>query len=162
MHPIRALQTFARGESYWRVVLSTGRTYSQLDMSYDAIRGKRPIDWYLDLCATGDVLRIRELWIHTPRGDAALKISEPGTAYQLNAAGLLLDISGSGSGRQRDAQIIGRVDDKETGQGVAFIWDVHTKQLYKDEQANVRNFAGWRPGVAPLGALALQNMGLRL
>lgn len=168
MHPLRAIQTFAQGYSYWRVTLSTGKTWSQLDTVYDPLRGKperkyqRPMEWYEDLVATGDVKRISQIWLHSPVGDVALKITEPGTVYQLNAAGLLLDISGSGSGRQRDAQIIGRVDDKEQGTGIAFIWDVHTKQMYKDEQANVLNFQGWRPGVQSLGRLGYENMGVVL
>jgi hypothetical protein len=168
MHPIRAIQTFACGLSFWHVELSTNRTWSQLDTVFDPIRGKpekkymRPLEWYEDLVATGDVKKIKMIVLHTPKGDAAIDIREPGTAYQFNAASLLLDISGGPSGRQRDAQIIGRVDDKATGLGVAFIWDVPMQQVYKDESADIRNFQGWRPGIQPLGLLAIENMGLSL
>jgi len=168
MHPFKAIQTFARGESYWHIELSTGRTWSQLDTAFDPLRGKpekkyqRPLDWYLDLVATGDVKKIKAIVLHTPRGDAALRIDEPGTVYQLNAAALLSDTGTGTMTRQKDAQIIGRVDNRDTGVGIAFIWDVHTQQMYRDESANIHNFAGWRPGIAPLGALAIQNMGLNL
>lgn len=168
MHPLRAVQTFMQGQSWWHVELSTGKIWSQLDTVYDPLRGNpekkyhRPLDWYLDLVATGDVRRIRVIALHTPRGDAALRIDEPSTAYQLNAASLLLDLNGAGGGRQRDAQIIGRVDDKATGRGIAYIWDVPMQQMYKDEQANVHNFQGWRPGIQALGELAIAHMGLVL
>lgn len=162
MNPFRALQCFAHGCSYWSVVLSNNRVWSQLDMVSDTLRGRRGIDWYLDLVATGDARRIKELYIHTPRGDAGLRIDVPGTAYQLNAAALCLDMSAGTSGRQRDAQIIGRVDDRDTGVGIAYIWDVAMQRLYKDEAASVRNFAGWRPGIAALGALATEAMGVAL
>lgn len=157
MHPLKQAQTFARGESYWRVVLTTGRTYSKLDTVNDPTRGKRPLDWYLDFVATGDVRRIAELWLHTPQGPVALKITEPRSAYIFNSSFVSLD-----SGRSPVAQIIGRVDNRETGSGIAFIWDVAEQQLYKDTRACVRGFAAWRPGIAHIGALNVQALGLRL
>lgn len=170
LHPIKALQYFMQGQSYWRVVLINNRVWSQLDTVYDPLRGKpehkyqRALDWYLDIIATGDHRRIAELWLHSPTGDVALRIDEPGTAYQLNAAGLLLDMGAGATGRQRDGQIIGRVEDRDTGNGTAFIWDVHMRQMFKAEQemACVRNFPGWRPGIAALGALAIKNLGLAI
>lgn len=168
MHPLRAIQILASGQSFWTVELTTGRVWSQLDTVFDPLRGKperkymRPLEWREDLVATGDHRRIKVIALHTPRGDVALRIDKPGTAYQLNAAALLLDMSGVGGTRQRDAQIIGRVDDREHGTGIAFIWDVPMQQVYKDEQANVRNFQGWRPGIQHLGMLAIENMGVTL
>lgn len=168
MHPFRAIAMFTAGQSWWHVELSTNKVWSQLDTVCDPIRGKpdkkyqRSLDWYLDLVATGDVKRIKVIALHTPKGDAALRIDEPGTVYQLNAAGLLLDMGAGSAGRQRDAQIIGRIDDRETGTGIAYIWDVPMQQMYKDEQANVHDFQGWRPGIQALGRLAIQNMGLSL
>lgn len=168
MHPLRAIAMFAAGQSFWHVELTTGKIWSQLDTVYDPLRGKpekkyqRSLEWHEDLVATGDVKRIRIIALHTPKGDAALRVDEPSTAYQFNAAGLLLDMGGVGGGRQRDAQIIGRVDDKESGMGVAYIWDVHMQQMYKDEQASIHDFQGWRPGIQSLGKLAASNMGLVL
>lgn len=152
------MQKFSLGESYWRVILSTGRVISELERSFDLVRGKRPINWHLDLVAAGDVARIKELWICTPAGEAALRIDEPYTAYQFSMSSLMTD----GSDRSKLAQIIGRVDDKATGKGIAYIWDVATQQLYKDDQADVMNFGAWRPGITPPGALALPALGVRL
>lgn len=155
------LQKIARkfecGESFWRVILTTGRAYSELDMVDDPIRGRRPLDWYLDMVSCGDVARITELWLHTPGGDVALKITEPYSAYIFNSSFMsMID------GRSKIAQIIGRVDDKEAGTGIAFIWDIAQQQIYRDDQASVRDFAPWRPGIARVGALALENMGVKL
>jgi hypothetical protein len=157
MHPLRAAQKFARGESYWRVVLKTGRSYSELDSVQDETLGKRRLDWFRDLVATNDTARIAQLWLHTPRGDVALKITEPNTAYISN--GNLMSLV---SGKSRISQIIGRVDDKAAGLGIAFIWDIPMQQVYKDEQACVLDFAPWRPGIARIGRLAIENMGVVL
>lgn len=154
---LKQLQTFAHGRSFWRVILTTGRTYSELDTVSDPVFGKRPLDWHRDLAATGDVARIAELWLHSPRGDVALKITEPRTAYIFNTA-----ILSNTLGHDAVAQCIGRVDDRDTGAGVAFIWDASVQQMFKDESACVRNFAAWRPGICPPGALNWQAMGLAL
>lgn len=152
----KVAQKFEHGESFWRVILNTGKAYSELDIvDTDLLRGRRALDWYLDLVSTGDVARIAELWLHSPSGDVALKIVQPYTAYIFNSS--LLSI-----GRSKVAQIIGRVDDKEQGTGIAFIWDVAQQQMYRDDQASVRDFKAWRPGIVNIGALAIENMGVRL
>lgn len=156
MHPLRAAQRYARGEAYWRVVLTTGKAYSELDRVQDETLGKRALDWYRDVAATNDTARIAELWLHTPAGPVALKITEPHSAYIFNSSIMSMD------GRSPVAKIIGRVDDKATGTGIAFIWDVTQQQMYKDEQANVLNFKAWRPGITDVGALAIHNMGVTL
>ena len=153
---LNQLRKFARGESYWRVILTSGREISEVQtVTYNG-KNKRPILWLEDVVSAGDAARIAELWICTPRGNAALRITEPYSAYQCQQGVLTLQ------GRRTTAQIIGRVDDKATGRGVAFIWDVITQQLYRDSDANVTAFAAWRPGVVPPGALALPVIGVRL
>ncbi len=150
------LRKFAHGESYWRAILRDGREISEVQtVTYNG-RNKRPIQWLEDVVASGDAARIAELWICTPRGDAALRITEPYSAYQCQQGVLTLE------GRRTTAQIIGRVDDKASGRGVAFIWDVTTQQLYKDESANVLALGAWRPGIVPPGALALGVIGVRM
>lgn len=152
----RIAQTFARGESYWSVKLRSGRVYRELDVvDSDLLRGRRQLDWYQDIVATGDVARIAELWLHTPLGEVAIRIVEPYTAYIFNSSIMQF-------GRSKVAQVIGRVDDKDTGTGIAFIWDIAMQQIYRDDQASVRDFAAWRPGIAKVGALAVENMGVRL
>lgn len=150
-------QTLALGRSFWRVVLTTGRTYSELTMVVDPTRGRRRLDWYLDLVATGDTRRIAEIWLHSPRGDVALKITEPGTAYVLNT-----NIYNNVNGNDAVAQAIGRVEDKEKGTGTAFIWDAAVGQMFKDESACVYGFTAWRPGICNPGALNISAMGLSL
>jgi hypothetical protein len=142
--------------SFWRVVLSTGRSYSQRDTIDDPTRGKRPLDWHLDIKATGDNARITELWLHTPTGDVALKITEPYTAYIFNVGVM------SAEGRSAVAQVIGRVDNRGTGLGVAFVWDVAMQRVYKDAQADIRAFAAWRPGIIAPGALSADALGVKL
>ena len=153
---LNQLRKFARGESYWKVILTSGREISEVQTITYQGKNKRPIQWLEDVVNAGDAARIAELWICTPRGDAALRITEPYSAYQCQQGVLTLQ------GRRTTAQIIGRVDDKATGRGVAFIWDVITQQLYRDSDANVTAFAAWRPGVVPPGALALPVIGVRL
>ena len=153
---VTALKKFSCGESYWRAVLSSGREVSEVQTVKYQGNAHRPIAWLEDIVASGDAARIAELWICTPKGDAALKITEPYSAYQFQAGMLTIE------GRQIVAQIIGRVDDKASGRGVAFIWDVVTQQLYRDEEANVLSFGAWRPGIARPGALALPVIGVRL
>lgn len=145
-----------RGESYWHVVTKTGRTYCELDTINDQTRGRRHLDWYLDIVATNDVAHLDELWLHTPAGDVALRITDPHTAYIFNSSLM------SNEGRFPVAQVIGRVDDKAAGTGIAFIWDVGTQQVYQDTNACVLNFAAWRPGICHVGELNLGAMGVRL
>lgn len=150
-------QILRAGRSFWRVVLTTARTYSELSTVSDPVRGRRPLDWYLDLTATGDTKRIAELWLHSPRGDVALKITEPGTAYILNT-----NIYNNLNGNDAVAQAIGRVEDKDTGTGTAFIWDAAVRQMYRDDSACVRNFTAWRSGICNPGPLNLAAMGVTL
>lgn len=157
MHPLKAFQTLAIGRSYWQVILKNGRVYCELDTVKDFTRGKRALDWYLDIVATGDTRRIAELWLHSPAGSVALKIKEPNSAWILNT-----NITSNLYGTQAVAQAIGRVDDKDTGIGVAFIWDAAVGQMFRDDAANVRNFGAWRPGICAPGALNGAAMGVTL
>lgn len=170
-------QTLAAGRSFWRVVLSTGRTYSELDMveetrdipfsdekaweEFKQRKRMRRLDWYLDIVATGDVERIVAIMLHTPvRGatpHVALKITEPRTAWILNT-----NILNNITGNDTVAQTIGRVEDKATGTGTAFTWDAAIGQMFKDESACVHNLAAWRPGICNPGVLSIAAMGLSL
>jgi hypothetical protein len=156
IHPIRAIQTLACGRSFWQVILTTGKTYSELDMVQDTL-GKRRLDWYRDIVATGDTRRIAELWLFAPSGEVALQIKEPNSAYILNTT-----ILNNLSGRDGVAQSIGRVDDKDTGLGIAYTWDCPMQQMYKSEHACVKGFAAWRPGICDPGALNVEAMGVTL
>ncbi len=64
----------------WAVKLSTGKFLSERDYVWDEMQreqgagglklfsrpNKRPFDWTLDLCNTGDVMKITELWMVCP------------------------------------------------------------------------------------------------
>lgn len=156
MHIPNEKQLLAQGRSFWRIELTTGRTYSECT-PVRGMDGMRPLDWYLDVVATGDVRRIAVLSLYSPAGPVALKISEPNTAYILNT-----NILNTITGNDPVAQAIGRVDDKETGVGIAFIWDCAIGQMYRDDQASVLHFAAWRPGIIPPGALNLNALGVKL
>lgn len=148
-----------KGMSYWRVVLASGKVISEDDMSFDLLRGRRPVDWALDIVGAGDIKNIKELHLITPEGDACMPIGEPYTAFQFKRGTVMMF---SGCQRIMNAQIIGRVDDKETGACTAVIWDVQEQKLYVDHLTTVHNFSAWREGVAAVGALSLEIVGVRL
>lgn len=158
--------------SVWAVKLADGRFLSERDMVRDPrydhdLRhpGKRPFDWSLDLVGTGDILKIKELWLVcppnkiSPLGNTArLPIVEPGTAFQFKTANV--DALGSW-GRTVVSQVIGRVTNKETGECECFIWDNEIKAM-GTYNTNIYKFGSWRDGVAPIGALALSVQGFKL
>lgn len=146
------------GRSYWKVKLTTGKEFSECDHSFDLLRGLRSVDWALDVVGSGDNARIAELTLCTPQGDATMPITESYTAFQLKRG--ISDLFTLN--RTLQAQIIGRVDNKETGDCTAVIWDVVEQKLYIDHKTNVRNFKTWREGMADIGALNLEVVGVRL
>jgi hypothetical protein len=120
---------------------------------------KRKIEWREDIVASGDCAHIQELHLVTPQGDAYLLLSEPHTAIQMSR-GTLLPLHGGI--RIKNMQLIGRVDNRETGACTAVIWDVQEQKLYPDFQTTVKDFAAWRDGVIPVGAMNTDVMGVRL
>lgn len=177
--------------SYWAVKLSTGDWLCEARVTTDPLHGReRHFDWTLDLVATGDVLKIKELWLlcppskTSPLGNTArLDISEPGTAFQFKIATADSSIA-SPATRTLQAHIIGKVTDKLTGACECYIYDpvedgmiTPETQIYdpiqgrrKDEnghpvyagRTNVYSFHSWRPGLAPPGLLHLDRLGVRL
>jgi hypothetical protein len=152
--------------SYWAVKLENGKWLCELDTRIDSIHPTgRPYDWTLDLIDTSDIRRVKELWLFCPPtrahplGQTAhLEITEPGTAFQFKTANV--DVMGAWQ-RQRVAQVIGRVNDKLTGDCECFIWDQSLKQLLP-YRSSIYRFGSWQPGIAPIGALSLDVMGLKL
>jgi hypothetical protein len=144
--------------------MRSGKEFSELDKSFDLLRGTRPVDWALDIVGSGDngkqsdgQARIEELYLCTPQGEVSLSISEPYTAFQLKRGTMDL----LGWNRIIQAQIIGRLDDSETGRCTAYIWDVQEQRLYGEWQTYITNFAAWREGIIPIGALNLEPIGLK-
>lgn len=165
--------------SYWAVKLNNDDWVCEARLKMDLARGEmRLYDWSNDLVSTGDVMQVKELWLFcppsrtSPLGNTArLPIVEPGTAFQFKVA--TADSTGT---RTVQAHIIGRVTNKETGDCECFIWDTEQDGLCTPEtpiftlgrepsyagRTNVYNFRSWRPSIAPLGALKLDDLGVRL
>lgn len=143
-------------KSYWKVVLTTGKELTENKLVLDFARGGyRPIDWALDLNTTGDLLKIKELWLICPNGEQRmLSITEPGTAFQFKYRSR--DILSS----TIEAQCIGRVIDKENGFCECWIWDKVLGIVKYD--SNINDFGMWRDGLMPLTKLSTEVMGLRL
>lgn len=158
-------------KSHWEVVLTSGKTITEDQLVLDIRRGGyRQIDWALDLNATGDLLKIKELWLITPGGHRTihrgssevpivLQITEPGTAFQFKHANN--DFLG-GTGRIIEAQCIGKITDKDTGDCECWVWDRVMGLI--EYKSNVNNFGMWRvgSGLMPLTKLSHEVTGLRL
>jgi hypothetical protein len=106
------------GQSYWKVKMRSGKEYSERDLSFDLLRGSHSIDWALDITGSGDngaqsdgQAKIAELTLCTPDGNATLTITEPYSAFQLKCGASSM----FGNERILLGQIIGRVEDKESG-----------------------------------------------
>lgn len=167
---------FLIDEAFWAIKLTNGTFLSERDTVRDGNllegdlplhrAGKRPLDWTKDLVSTGDIRKVKELWLICPPSlgnplgqTARLPIVEPGTAFQFKL-GYVDSIPGS-SLRSRAHQVIGRVTDKESGACECFLWDVGLQKLGM-WNTSVYDFQSWRPEVAPMGALALDVLGLSL
>lgn len=155
----------SRGQSYWQVTLKTGRTFHEGQVASNFSHGLHNIAWFEDIVGSGDCGRIRELTLCTPEGDVTLPILEPCTAFQLQRGTTAL-FTGE---KIVNCQIIGRVDDRGTGACTAVIWDVQgeempdgtMKHLYIDHFTTVKDFVRWREGVADVGQLSYDVVGLR-
>jgi len=151
-------------EPYWRVVLSTGRSLTKHQSVWDQMFGKwRELDWTLDLLATGDILKIKELHLIYPgfRRSVSLCITEPGTAFQFCRQAKSVDMSTGLLMDNVEAQVIGRVTDKENGLCEGYIWD-RVNGLIGYEDVSIYEFPSWRSGLMPPGRLALDVLGVRL
>lgn len=166
--------------SYWAAKLNTGEWVSEARSVHNWRTGEqRPIDWYLDLAATGDCERITEVWLFCPPSQtsplgntARLPIERPNSAFQFKVTTHDTPIVGTGV-RTLQAHIIGRVDNEE-GNCTCFIYDPILDGLLTPEtpiageegqyagKTNVTRFHSWRPSLAPLGQLALDRLGVVL
>lgn len=148
-------------KSYWRVVLTNGKELTENKLVLDLRRGGyRCIDWALDLNSTGDLLKIKELWLICPNGEQRmLRIDEPGTALQFKHTNR--DFFGA-TGQTLEAQCIGKVTDKETGACECWLWDRMLGLV--EYHSNIYDFGSWRPnsGMIPPKQLSTDVIGLRL
>lgn len=150
--------------AHWRVVLTTGRKLSKYERVFDQrIGGDRELDWTLDLLSTGDILKIKELHLVYPGllRYAALKITEPGTAFQFCRQVKGVDPCSGEMFDRVEAQIIGKVFDKENGLCQGYIWD-RVQGLMEYTDVSIYDFPSWREGLMPPGKLSLDVLGVRI
>lgn len=154
--------------SWWAVRLENDEWLCEARMHTDLLRGnERHFEWYEDLVCNGDCLRITELWLLCPPNQlsplgntARLPITEPGTAFDFKIAHATSNFTETW--RTMEAHVIGRVDDKATGDCTCFIWDDRYSVLCEPFHSNIHNFGTWRESLAPRGPLAWEKMGVRL
>ena len=152
---------------YWAVKLSTGKWACELDTRKDARipGGVRTFDWTLDLVDTGDIARVRELWLFCPPNPmhpmgqtARLPIVDPYSCFQMKVG--MVHAFGA-SDRYMASQIIGRVTNKVEGDCECFVWDAELNAM-GTWNSNVYRMGSWREGIAPQGDLSFEVLGLRL
>jgi hypothetical protein len=161
----QTITRLSQNRSYWRVHLTTDKTVTEGQFSFDFTRGSRNIIWLEDIVGSGDNRNIRDITLCTPEGDITLPITEPYTAFQFQMG----TISLFGGERIPNAQIIGRLNNKETGECTCVIWDVQgeeqpdgsMKHLFVNHITTVRNFTSWRGGIPSIGRLNYEMVGLR-
>jgi hypothetical protein len=161
----QATTRLVQGRSYWRVHLTTGKTVTEGQLSFDLLRGSRNVIWLEDIIGSGDNRNIRDITLCTPEGDITLPITEPYTAFQFQQG----MVSFFGGERIPNAQVIGRVENKETGECTCVIWDVQgeeqsdgsVKHLFVNHITTVKDFASWRSGTPHIGKLYYEMVGLR-
>jgi hypothetical protein len=158
MKLLREISTIASGQSYWHVRLNTGRIIRELETFTDILKGRtRHMEWLEDICASGDLARVKEVSLFTPQGDVSIPVIRPYGAFQFNQAQANL-LTGE---RIKTAQIVGSIVNDD-GDCVAAIWDARQGHLYSEMHTNVLNFCSWHPDVAPLGRLNVEALGVRL
>jgi len=139
--------------------MTSGKVLRETGMVKDSM-GERLVDWTLDLVSTGDLKRVKEVRLICPGilTHGVLKITEKQTAFQFKNSSAVHD--GERQYRILEAQVIGRIRDKLSGDCDCFIWD-RTLGLFK-YQSNIRAFGSWRNGIAPIGELSQNVLGLSL
>lgn len=159
---LRQVRAFVMGESYWKVVLTSGKTLSELDertyIDGEKVIRVRRLEWLEDIIGSGDIAKVRKVMLCTPQGTAHIEAREPYTAFQFSRG--VMNMLGSQYARVKNCQVVGVVTDKETGGCDCAIWDAQTRQLYTMRNC-VKNFSAWREGVIPVGRLNIEAMDLR-
>lgn len=132
--------------STWSVRLSTGLEVFEHNGA----------DWANDLIQTGDNRKIVEVRLHCPDSTVGVLVIAPGqAAFQLKCAGAFSD-----GMHRRYAHIVGRVDNCETGECTALIWDSFFG--FFEHHTNFNHFARWRPGIDDVGAISTQAQGIEV
>ncbi len=149
-----------RQYSYWEVQFTSGKVLNELGKVHDFMVGERLVDWTLDLVSTGDMRRVKEVRLICPGilTHGVLRLTERQTAFQFKSSSAVHD--GVRQYRILEAQVIGRINDLDTGACDCFVWD-RMLGLFK-YSSNIRDFGSWHDRIAPVGELSQNVLGLRL
>lgn len=154
--------------AYWAAKLRDDTWLSEIDNKqwfFGKIEAPRTYDWTMDLVTTGDVLKIKELWMFcragrvSRKGNTACLRFDPtgrdaGMAFMFNLTQMSVDV-------RIDHKVIGKVTDRMTGECECFIWDDEIGGMSSPYVTNVNDFAAWRPGIPHIGRLSHEVIGLR-
>jgi len=158
MHLFTTYDRLSRGLSYWEVTLKSGKKIHEGQVCVDFLHGSHNISWIEDIIGSGDNKNILEVSLVTPKGKISIPILEPYTCFQLQRGTTSLLTNE----KIQNCQIIGRVDDRDTGACISVIWDnLSDQKLYVDHFTTVKHFAKWREGIADIGPLNYDVVGLR-
>lgn len=182
MHLLNSLQVLRLGESYWKVIFTDNKQLCELDekpvdlVSQEMLTGDgrimlarslfaprvrmRHVEWLEDLIGSGDLGRVKEAILCTPKGEAHFTITEPYTVFQFSRGTMAVDATQGRTIRIKNCQVVGVVTDKETGLCEYAAWDVQKQDLYTGHN-NVLDFRPWHTDMAAIGALDLQAMDVR-
>jgi hypothetical protein len=176
---LTGLRVMMAGESYWSVLMKSGKTWSELDeksIEVPTLRGPskqylvRRLEWKEDLIDSGDIKNVKEIHLHTPQGIARTHVGEEYTGFQFSRGTSAL-LTGE---KLKNLQVIGAVTDKDTGECTFALWDYQDRNLYVDMlwnaekkmvvrgHNNVRDFKAWREGIIPIGPLNIKAMDVRI
>lgn len=148
----------SQGQSFWKVRLASGRVLSELDTVTDIRKARmHKTEWLEDLAGSGDIANVREVALCTPRGVARIESERPYAFFQINRG--YADLFAST--KMKYVQIVGCLTGNN-GECIAAIWDVLEQQIYPDFHTNVLDFAAWHEGIAPIGRLNIEALGLVL
>jgi hypothetical protein len=127
----------------------------------------RSTDWTRDVVHPGHSATIKDLWLFcppnrlSPGGNTAhIPIHEPNTAFEMKVGSLMSNLATSE--RHMHAMLVGRVNDRKSGEAVVFIWDEDYGVMWEPWHTNVRppGMGTWREGIAPLHGLNYNEIGL--
>jgi hypothetical protein len=93
--PLTPLRVLLAGESFWKVELRSGKTLSELDTKPVYVEGRavlvRRLEWLEDIISSGDIARVKSVFLVTPRGTASIAVRESYTAFQFCRGTLAVD-----------------------------------------------------------------------
>jgi hypothetical protein len=157
------LRIYMRGESFWMVEFFSGRMLCELDTKPLMLNGvqvlMRKVEWLEDIIGSMDLPRIKRAGLITPQGEYWVE-PMPYTVFQLSRGTQVL--IGDSPERIKNCQIIGHIIDKDTGEALAYVWDVQEQAAFQVTFSVFDPFPAWREGVIPVGVLNLKDLDVRL